>query len=87
MNTDPTENIRRVMVENINSQATEDKDADRKRLETQYGEVWTTEEVSRKFVVLSFAAPFCIVREKATGKKGTIMFQHMPRFYFNFQPE
>jgi hypothetical protein len=30
-------------------------------------------------------APFCVVIKKDTGKKGSIMFQDRPRFYFEFR--
>jgi hypothetical protein len=33
---------------------------------------------------LSFLAPCAIVVDKATGQRGTIQFQHSPRFYFRF---
>jgi hypothetical protein len=29
-------------------------------------------------------APFVVVRRKADGVKGSLMFQHMPRFYYGF---
>ena len=31
-------------------------------------------------------APFVVVRRKGDGKKGSLEFQHQPRFYFNFSP-
>lgn len=31
-------------------------------------------------------APLVVVRRKADGVKGSLEFQHNPRFYFNFQP-
>jgi hypothetical protein len=45
---------------------------------------WTTEELQRDFTVLSFAAPFVVVRRKADGVHGSMEFTHSPRFYFNF---
>lgn len=76
---DQTEPIRREMVNNINAIPT-----DREVLEIEYGKVWDTKELSADFTVDSFAAPFIIVTEKSTGKKGALMFQHNPRFYFDF---
>jgi hypothetical protein len=32
-------------------------------------------------------APFVVVRRKADGRKGSLEFQHHPRFYFNFMPD
>jgi hypothetical protein len=31
-------------------------------------------------------APLVVVRRKADGVKGSLEFQHMPRYYFGFQP-
>lgn len=56
-------------------------------LESEYGQVWSTDELCQMFVVEGFLAPFCVVRNKKTGQRGTVKFQHSPRFYFSFQPE
>jgi hypothetical protein len=77
---DQTEPIRRELVDEINSH-----NAERATVEAEYGQVWDTEELQQDFEVKSFAAPFCIVKRKSDGKLGSIMFQHMPRYYFNFQ--
>jgi hypothetical protein len=79
---DETENYRRARVAELNAQATA-----RAELEERYGQVWSTDELREQYEVLSFAAPFVIVRERKTGKMGTLEFQHDPRFYFNWQPE
>ena len=49
----------------------------------------TTKEMQELYTVESFCAtfPFVIVRRKADNAKGTLQFQHMPRFYFNFVKE
>lgn len=81
--TDPTENIRRDLVDSIHSQVkSNDKDNERQRLEEQYGRVWDTSELTPDFEVLGFMAPFVVVRNRETGEKGTLLFQHSPRFYF-----
>jgi len=49
--------------------------------------VWDTDELVKEFVVEGFMAPFVVVRRKADGVRGTMMFTHHPRFYFNWQPE
>ena len=77
---DKTEGIRREMVQAINSVPSE-----RERLEEMYGEVWDTSEVSRDFEVIGFMAPFITVKRKEDSVKGVLMFQHNPRFYFDFQ--
>lgn len=53
-------------------------------LEAQYGQVWNTSELSKDFEVLGCMAPFIVVRRKSDGAKGSLEFQHSPRFYFNF---
>jgi len=47
----------------------------------------STDEMSAKYTVLAFLAPFVIVRRKADGKTGTLEFTHMPRRYFNWQAD
>ncbi len=85
---DPTESVRRAMVRTLNSQVeSSDEDLERKRLEAEWGQVWNAEEVQEDFGVLAFLAPLVTGREKATGKRGTLMFQHHPRFYFEFREE
>jgi hypothetical protein len=74
---DPTEAIRRAMIEG--EQTHRDLAAADQR--------WTTDELRRDFEVLSFLAPFVYVRRKADGAKGTMEFTHSPRFYFNFEAD
>lgn len=84
---DETEGIRREMVGEINGAVeSDDKDAERTRLEAKYGQVWNTEELGQDFAVQGFMAPFISVTRKSDGVKGAMQFQHMPRFYFDFQP-
>lgn len=78
---DPTESMRRDLVGAINSSP-----QPRELLEKVYGldGVWDTSELGEKFEVIGFLAPFCVVRRRSDGKKGSVMFQHFPRFYFDF---
>lgn len=78
---DETEQVRRQMVAEINSAPDP-----RAELEKEYGvgNVWDTQELGRDFEVISFLAPFCAVRRKSDNMKGSVMFQHSPRFYFKF---
>lgn len=55
----------------------------REELEAQYGQVWDTEQLRAEFEVLSFLAPFVMVRRK-NGQRGSLQFQHAPRFYFDW---
>ena len=50
-------------------------------------EVWDTEALRESFEVLGFMAPFVVVRRKADGVRGTLMFTHQPRYYFGFEEE
>jgi hypothetical protein len=78
---DPTENIR-PMVNEINSNPTA-----REALEAEHGQVWDTEELGRDFEVQGFMAPFVVARRKSDSVRGSLMFQHQPRFYYDFTPE
>jgi hypothetical protein len=79
---DTTEEIRRAMQAEINAAA-----AERAATETKYGQVWSTQELQEDFDVLGFAAPLVIVRRKSDGIKGSLLFQHSPRYYFGFAAE
>jgi hypothetical protein len=73
---DETETIRRQML------ATFQPAADMAKAE----EKWTTDEVRELFDVIGFMAPFVVVIRKSDGVKGSLMFNHDPRVYFNFVP-
>jgi hypothetical protein len=80
---DPTESIRRARQAELNNAA-----GIRTELEAQYGQVWNTEELRHsQWEVIGFMAPFVVVRDKVTGKKGSLEFQHSPRFYFSFKAD
>lgn len=57
----------------------------REELEAIYGKVWTTDEVQKEFEITGFGAPCCAAIRKSDGKRGTLTFQHSPRFYFDFR--
>lgn len=87
---DPTETTRRQWAAEINTVAQSmPQDAFYQTLVETYGaaNVWTTNELAKKFEVLGFMAPFCVVRDRATGKKGSVEFSHFPRYYFEFRSE
>jgi hypothetical protein len=58
----------------------------RAELETNHGKgnVFDTTELGEHFEVIGFAAPFVSVVRKSDGKKGSLLFQHSPRYYFDF---
>jgi hypothetical protein len=78
---DPTEDARRALQAQTNLEATE-----RASLEERHGQVWDTSQLREDFKVHSFAAPFAVCTRLSTGEKGSLMFQHSPRFYFCFEP-
>ena len=81
---DPTEMSRRVEITKINSKIqSDDKDEERIRLEAEHGQIWNTDELAADFTVEGFMAPYVVVVRKSDGQKGTMKFQHLPRFYFN----
>jgi hypothetical protein len=79
---DETEAIRRQMVAEINANP-----GSREYLEAKHGNVWDTSELQDAFQVLGFMAPFVVARRRRDGVKGSLMFQHDPRFYHSFKPE
>ena len=80
--TDSTAAARRQRLAEINTEASE-----RAALETQHGRVWDTSELAQDFTVIGFMAPLVVVRRKEDGVKGSLEFQHQPRFFFNFQAD
>lgn len=63
------------------------EDEARAELEREHGQVWNTEELRRDYTVQGFAAPFVVVERKADHKRGTLEFQHSPRFYWGFRED
>lgn len=74
-----TEDIRRTLLLQVNTDARE-----RAALEARHGQVWNTAELTRDFVVEGFMVPFVVARRKADGVVGSLMFQHQPRYYFDW---
>lgn len=82
---DDTDEIRRARWIVINRAVTsDDPTTERQRLEAQHGQVWDAAQLSEDFNVLGFLAPYVVVQRRSDGRKGSLEFQHMPRFYFNF---
>ena len=79
---DPTEPFRRQRLAEINVEP-----GSRQALEGQYGQVWDTDELREDFEVLGFMAPYVVVRRRSDGVKGSLEFQHNPRFYFTFSAD
>lgn len=62
-------------------------DGARARLEALHGTVWDTDQMRADFEVLQYAAPYVAVRRRADGVEGSLVFQHSPRFYWDFSPD
>lgn len=77
------EQMRRALVVDINGNPA----LNREMAEERHGQVWDTQQMQEDFKPLSFAAPFIIVIRKADNVAGSLVFQHSPRFYFNFTPD
>ena len=78
---DPTEAPRRAMVAAINAMN------DEQLKQISEDQEWDTTQLQQDFEVTGFMAPFCLVRRKSDGKKGTLMFRHDPRVYFGFKAD
>ena len=78
MTTDPTEDLRRALIIFMPAELAARVEAGE--------QVWTTAEMQADFEALGFMAPFIIVRRRSDGAKGTLMFDHSPRFYFGWEP-
>lgn len=79
---DITESLRRQMVAEINANPNT-----RISLEQKYGQVWDTSELTTDYDVQGFMAPYVVVRRKSDSVRGTLLFQHSPRFYYSFTKE
>ena len=79
---DPTENIPRQQVAEINA-----KPGSREALEAEHGQVWDTDQMRADFDALGFMAPYIVVSRKSDGVKGSLQFQHAPRLYYSFQAD
>jgi len=80
--TDSTEQVRRELVAEINTDP-----GSRESLEAEHDQVWDTEQISEDFEVTGFMDPFVVVKRKSDGQVGSLEFQHLPRFYFNFRED
>lgn len=78
MTHDHTEGLRRWML---------DDNVPAKDLAKNTGETWTTMQLIEAFEVLSFLAPFVLVRRYSDGAEGTLEFTPSPRVYFNWVPK
>lgn len=73
------ETMRRQRLVEINA-----RPASREDLEAMYGRVWDTPQLWEDFEVIGFMAPFVVVR-RVGDVKGSLEFQHEPRYFFNWK--
>ena len=57
----------------------------KQELEKEHGEILTTSDLTKDYEVHSFLAPIVIVTRRYDGVRGSMQFQHQPRFYFSFK--
>jgi len=79
---DITEQLRRVRLAVLNAEP-----GNRQSLEQRHGQVWDGSELGREFEVIGFMAPLVVARRKSDGTRGSLEFQHYPRFYFNWEDD
>jgi hypothetical protein len=80
MQQDDTVEIRHFLVDAINA-----RPLSREELEQVYGQVWDTQQLREDFELLGFMSPLVVVKRRVDGELGSLYFQHMPRFYFNYK--
>ena len=78
---DETESFRRARQLELNAGHS------REILESLYGRVYSTDQLRAEFEVQGFFAPMVVVKSLADGSLGSFEFQHMPRYYFNYQKD
>ena len=79
---DITEQLRRVRLAVLNAEP-----GDRQALQQRHGQVWDGRELGREFEVIGFMAPLVVARRRSDGIRGSLEFQHHPRFYFNWEED
>lgn len=76
---DPTEDVRAALVPEMPAELAARVAAGER--------VWTTQEMTAEFETVGFMAPFVVVRRRADGVQGSLLFSGSPRFYFAWRQE
>lgn len=58
---------------------------EREELEKEFGPVWDTDAMRAEFKTIGFGAPFVVVERRKDGVRGSLEFQHHPRYYHSFR--
>lgn len=82
MKADVTEELRQMRLAVLNAEP-----GDRNAMEQRHGQVWDATELRRDFEVIGFMAPLVVARRRSDGMRGSLEFQHHPRFYFNWRDD
>jgi len=77
---DETESVRREIIAMQQANIIREREV----MEAKYGQVWNTKELIEDFEVIGFMAPIAVVRRRSDGVKGSLEFQHDPRFYWGW---
>lgn len=54
-------------------------------LQRKYGQVWTVEQVEAQFEIEAFCPPLACATRRADGVRGTLVYQHCPRYYWSWE--
>lgn len=76
---DPTEGARRALIPTMPAELAARVEAGE--------QIWDTQTMQADFEAIGFMAPFIVVRRRSDGVRGTLMFDHSPRWYFGWEPE
>lgn len=62
---------------------------ERRKLEAIHGRgnSWTTEELRARFEIIGCMGRYCVVKDRMTGKMGSVEFREKPRLYFEYQQD
>lgn len=57
----------------------------RGELESFFGQVWNTAELTAAFTLDGYVAPYAVVTRRFDNRRGMMEFQDAPRLYFRFR--
>ena len=57
------------------------------QLKEDFGQLWDTTAIEQEFTVQGFGGPgVCVAIRKSDGVRGSLLFNHMPRYYYGWSP-
>jgi hypothetical protein len=57
----------------------------REQLEAKHGQVWDSYTLARDYEVESFSGHCVVATRRTDGKRGVLVFQRYPRYYWGFK--